>query len=394
MKIRKKRQRDIQRRSMQKSSEYRHICSPDPVSDLCRTGAGALLYAGHHRMADRTACQSTGPFSGTASSHCEKAQFLWDHLRRYLADRAGLLLCRSLDLEEAGTLIGRLPYYYQALVQGLERIAENLQSVADRISPEMRGKIADLTEHFTGSLGQLVGSLGGSTVGAAGNMARNIPSILISFIFSLLFAYFFIAQRERLHRIGKKLMPEKTGEQLNMVWANMKYAVGGYFRAQFKIMGVVALILAAGLLFMRIEYAVLWAALIALLDFLPMLGTGTVLLPWAAFCALSDALPRAAGLLVLYVVTQLTRQLIQPKMVGDSIGVDTLTTLFLLFVGYRLAGILGMIIAVPVGLIVIQFYEAGAFEEVTENIRELVSSIEEWRHKEESEERYRSCSIT
>ena len=98
----------------------------------------------------------------------------------------------------------------------------------------------------------------------------------------------------------------------------MKYAVGGYFRAQFKIMGVVGILLAAGLLLMRIEYAVLWAALIALLDFLPMLGTGTVLLPWAAFCALSDALPRAAGLLVLYGVTQLTRQLIQPKMVGGQ----------------------------------------------------------------------------
>ena len=127
--------------------------------------------------------------------------------------------------------------------------------------------------------------------------------------------------------------------------------------------------------------SVLWAALIALLDFLPMLGTGTVLLPWAAFCALSDALPRAAGLLVLYGVSQLTRQLIQPKMVGDSIGVDTLTTLFLLFTGYRISGLLGMIIAVPAGLIVIQFYEAGAFEHVIQNVRELMETIGHWRNK-------------
>ena len=112
-----------------------------------------------------------------------------------------------------------------------------------------------------------------------------------------------------------------------------------------------------------------------------MLGTGTVLLPWAAFCALSDALPRAAGLLVLYGVSQLTRQLIQPKMVGDSIGVDTLTTLFLLFTGYRISGLLGMIIAVPAGLIVIQFYEAGAFEHVIQNVRELMETIGHWRNK-------------
>lgn len=282
---------------------------------------------------------------------------------------------------EAGELAGRLPYYYEALVQGLDRIAENLQSVAVRMPPEMREKIAGLTESLTGSLGQIVGSMGGGTVSAAGNVAKNIPSLLVSFLFSLLFAYFFIAQRERVHRIGRKIIPEKTRGELGLVWANMKYAVGGYFRAQFKIMGVVAVLLAAGLLLMKIEYAVLWAALIALLDFLPMLGTGTVLLPWAVFCALSDALPRAAGLLVLYAVTQITRQLIQPKMVGDSIGVDTLTTLFLLFIGYRLSGIMGMIIAVPAGLIVIQFYEAGAFGHVIRNVQELMAVVERWRRE-------------
>lgn len=287
--------------------------------------------------------------------------------------------------KEAGELIQRLPVYYQALVQGLDKIAENLQSVADRMPLETREKIADFTEHFTDDLGRIVSSLGGGTVEAAGNAAKNIPSLLISFIFSLLFAYFFIAQRERVHRILRHVIPEQTREGLRMVWGNLKYAVGGYFRAQFKIMGVVGLILAAGFLFMQIDYAVLLAALIALMDFLPMLGTGTALLPWALFCALSDALPRAAGLLVLYVVTQLTRQLIQPKMVGDSIGVDTLTTLFLLFVGYRVSGLLGMILAVPAGLIVLQLYEAGAFEHMMKNVRELMELIADWRESRDRE---------
>ena len=280
---------------------------------------------------------------------------------------------------EAGDLVGRLPVYYQALVQGLDRIAENLQGIATRMPPETREKIADFTDHFTEYLGQIIGSLGGGTVEAAGNAAKNIPSLLVSFLFVLLFAYFFIAQRERVHRIAGKILPKEAGEQLKLVWKNMKYAVGGYFRAQFKIMGIVGVILAVGFLLMRIEYAILLAALIALMDFLPMLGTGTALLPWALFCALSDALPRAAGLLILYVITQVTRQLIQPKMVGDSIGVDTLTTLFLLFIGYRLSGLLGMIIAVPAGLILLQFYEAGAFEHVLANVRELTETIRRWR---------------
>lgn len=282
-------------------------------------------------------------------------------------------------VREAGELTERLPVYYRALVQGLDRIAENLQGIASRMPPETREKIADFRDHFTEYLGQIIGSLGGGTVEAAGNMAKNIPSLLVSFLFVLLFAYFFIAQRERVHRIAGKIIPGNLKEQLKLVWKNMKYAVGGYFRAQFKIMGIVAVLLAAGFLLMRIEYALLLAALIALMDFLPMLGTGTALLPWALFCALSDALPRAAGLLILYAVTQVTRQLIQPKMVGDSIGIDTLTTLFLLFIGYRLSGLLGMIIAVPAGLIIIQFYEAGAFEHVLANVRELAETIRSWR---------------
>lgn len=284
---------------------------------------------------------------------------------------------------EAGELAGKLPVYYRALVQGLDKIAENLQSVAAKMPLETRERIADFTDHFTDYLGQIVSGLGGGTVEAAGNAAKNIPSLLISFIFSLLFAYFFIAQRERISQITGRIVPEQTRRELLVVWKNLKYAVGGYFRAQFKIMGIVAVLLAAGFLFMQIDYAVLLAVLIALLDFLPVLGTGTVLLPWALFCALSDALPRAAGLLVLYIVTQLTRQLIQPKMVGDSIGVDTLTTLFLLFIGYRISGLAGMIIAVPAGLIVIQFYEAGAFEHVIKNVQELMELIAGWREKKE-----------
>ena len=281
--------------------------------------------------------------------------------------------------KELGMLMERLPVYYQALVQGLDRIAENMQGIASRMPPDTREKIADFTEHFTAYLGRLISGLGGGTIEVAGNAARNIPSLLISFFFVLLFAYFFIAQRERIHRIGSAILPEGAKAQLQMVWGKLKYAVGGYFRAQFKIMGVVGAILAVGFLVMGIDYAILLAALIALMDFLPMLGTGTALIPWAIFYALSDAMPRAAGLMILYAVTQVTRQLIQPKMVGDSVGIDTLTALFLLFIGYRVSGLLGMIVAVLAGLILIQFYEAGAFEHIIRNIRELKEFIDEYR---------------
>lgn len=283
---------------------------------------------------------------------------------------------------EAGVLLERLPDYYHSLVQMLNTASLNLEHVAGRLSPEAGQKINEVTGLLTSNLGNLVGSLGGVTVGAAGNAAGKIPALLVSFLFVLLFAYFFIAQRERVHALAEKVIPEDTRGQISMVWKKLKYAVGGYFRAQFKIMFVVFVLLAIGFLILRVDYALLLGVIIAFLDFLPMLGTGTVLIPWALCCALGGKLPLAAGLLVLYAVTQITRQLIQPKMVGDSIGVDSMTTLVFLFVGYRMGGITGMIVAIPVGLILIQLYEAGAFDHVIKSCRELAADIHTLRRGE------------
>ena len=263
---------------------------------------------------------------------------------------------------EGAKIVERFPTYYATLLDSLNHLGDQLQQLVGRMSPEMSDKIEQLTDLITSNLGQIAGSLGSITVGAAGNVAKNIPSILISFLFTLLFAYFFIA-------------PTDTAEQLKLVWNRLTYALGGYFRAQFKIMGIVGIILFVGFLVMRIEYAVFLALIIAVLDFLPMLGTGTVMIPWALYLVLCGNLPLAAGLVILYAVTQVTRQLIQPKMVSDSIGIDTLTTLVFMFIGWRAAGLIGMIVAVPAGLIILKLSEAGAFDHILKSIKELREDI-------------------
>ena len=244
-------------------------------------------------------------------------------------------------------LLEHLPEYYRSLSAEMTVISDNLESLAGHLSPEAGQKIGELTGSLSTQIGTIVGSLGGVTMGVAGNAAGKIPSLLISFLFVLLFAYFFTAQSERVQDFIKIIVPEETRRQLQLIGKKMKFAVGGYFRAQFKIMFIVFVILTAGLLVLRVPYAVLAAAGIAVLDFLPMLGTGTILIPWAVLWALSGKLSSAAGLVILYAVTQVTRQLIQPKMVGDSIGMDAMTTLIFLFIGYRMAGLIGMIVAIP-----------------------------------------------
>ena len=99
------------------------------------------------------------------------------------------------------------------------------------------------------------------------------------------------------------------------------------------------------------------------------------MIPWAIFKALSGDTSFAVGLVILYLVTQLVRRIIEPKMVGDSIGMNPLVTLLLLYVGYKIKGVFGMILAVPLGLVLINMCQAGAFDYILDDVKILVEGI-------------------
>ena len=145
--------------------------------------------------------------------------------------------------------------------------------------------------------------------------------------------------------------------------------------AQFKIMGIVFLILLVGLGFLGTGYFVLVALLIAFLDFLPFFGTGTAMIPWAVYEFFMGDYKTTVALAVLYVVTQVVRQLLQPKLVGDSVGLNPLVTLLLLYIGYRMGGVLWMILAVPIGMVLINMCQAGAFDYIFDDVKILIEGI-------------------
>ena len=134
-----------------------------------------------------------------------------------------------------------------------------------------------------------------------------------------------------------------------------------------------------------VRYYALIALVIAILDFIPFLGTGTVLIPWAVIKIFAADYKTAVGLLIIWCVGQLARQLIQPKIVGDSIGVPPLPTLLLLYVGYQVGGVTGMIIAVPLGLLVYTMFKEGAFDNVKSSVLILIAGINRFRRIEEED---------
>ena len=171
------------------------------------------------------------------------------------------------------------------------------------------------------------------------------------------------------------MAPEAVQKRMTLVMDNLRYAVGGYFKAQFKIMGIVFLILLVGLGMLGTGYFVLVAFLIAFLDFLPFFGTGTAMIPWAVYKFFMGDYKMTVALVIIYVITQAVHQLLQPKLVGDSVGLNPLVTLILLYIGYRMGGILWMILAVPIGMVLINMCQAGAFDYIFDDVKILVGGI-------------------
>lgn len=297
-----------------------------------------------------------------------------------LAGITGLFyLILSKLIAEGINLAGDLPAIYETARAEIMEAWGKLSHLFVRFPLGAQRFFNEFWNNLGSYLSTLVQKIATPTVTAAGNMAKRIPGAFVNLMITLLSSYFFIAERERILAKIKEITPPWIIRYLVLLKEDARRLIGGYFLAQFRIMFVVAVVLAAGFFILGVRYSLLLAALIAFLDFLPMFGTGTALGPWAAIKLLSGEYAFAAGLILLYILTQVIRQIIQPKIVGDTMGLPPLATLFLLYIGFKLRGIAGMILAVPVGLLIASLYRCGAFSSILENGKLLAAELQEFR---------------
>lgn len=287
----------------------------------------------------------------------------------------GIYFAVSRIILEVGDLIKNIPELYAQLESGLRQIGSAMSGIFEKLPVVIQDGWNTVVANLDQYMGDLVSRISEPTVMAAGNFAKSLPSYLISVIVAILSAYFFTIQREDVLKWMKQIAPPSVEKRMTLVMDNLRYAVGGYFKAQFKIMGVVFLILLVGFAVLGVRYFVLVAFLISFLDFLPFFGTGTAMIPWGIYKFLMGDYKMAILLIAIYAVTQLVRQLLQPKLVADSVGMNPLVTLLLLYIGYRIGSVLGMILAVPVGMVLINMLQAGAFDYILDDVRILVDGI-------------------
>ena len=296
----------------------------------------------------------------------------------------GYLLISRLVTEAAG-FVSSLPTLWKDVEKEMNELAASLTDFYDRFPPALKENLTEIGDNLGSYISGIMNGLSEPTVNAVGNIARNIPSVIVSTIMCLLSSYFFVAEKENIHAFFHRHVPESVRAKFRIMSSGLTGAVGGYFVAQFRIEIVIYFVLFIGLLILRVQYSFLIAFLIAVLDFLPVFGAGAVLWPWALMEVLAGNYRMALGLMIIWGVAQLLRQIIQPKFVGDSIGVPAIPTLFLLFIGYRIGSVLGMILAVPVGIVVQKMFEAGLFDTTIDSVRILLYGFNHFRKLEKED---------
>lgn len=283
-------------------------------------------------------------------------------------------------IEQIRGLLADLPEIWEALQLQAREIGRSFSKLFDSLPKDMQEGWMYFFENVEIFFGEWIADLGSPSVSWLGNMARQLPNLFVAVIMCFLAAFAFTAERASMRNFVQDYMPESMKKYWDMIRVSLSEAVGGYLKAQLKIEFWIYLIVAAGLFILRIDYAPVLAIFIAALDFLPIFGTGAILWPWIVFEALNGNYRLAVGLTVIWGVSQIVRQVIQPKIMGDSMGLHTLPTLFLLYIGYKVSGIFGMIAAVPVGIIFRNMYQAGVFDTIVNSFRILTAGVKRFRH--------------
>lgn len=279
--------------------------------------------------------------------------------------------------------VTELPEVYDSVTQNLQHLFRllhqkyNIVPADVKLAFDQRENMLD--SYIQKAIDGLLKMVKSGSLSKVSSLASSLMDFLVYAILTILASYFMTVEKDHF----TKLLQEKTPAGVQRIWNKIKKifirAIGGYFKAHFQIMIVIFFITVIPFAFMGISYSGLLAVVIAIVDFLPFFGAGTVLVPWAVYRLVTGSYTYAAILFVIYVVVLIVRQALEPKLIGDNIGTSPFETLVFMLVGYRLAGMLGLIVGIPVGMILMECYREGMFDDYIRGIKILARDINEYR---------------
>ena len=254
-----------------------------------------------------------------------------------------LILSGAIVIRRTAVLAGSLGDTAQQMSVGLVTIRDWALSLCARAPGNLSEPLDRTVRELFSSGGGLLDRSAGMALDMAGKAAGEIPGSLVALGTAILSAYLICP---RLPFLRSRLSQSRAWQTRWLpALTRLRRNTLGWLKAQLKLSGVTFAIVLGGLTLLGIRHKLIMALLVALVDAVPLLGTGTILLPWALVCVLTAEPVRAVGLLGIYVTALVTRSALEPRWVGRQLGLDPLISLIALYTGFRLWGFGGMILA-------------------------------------------------
>lgn len=263
-----------------------------------------------------------------------------------------------------------LPELFQVQVRPfLVNLFDEIQKILHNFDPEMAIDFDDTADSLLSTLGSMVMSFSGKFVGKLTDIAVSVPSFLLNIIIMVIATIFLLVDYESIQKFVKHQLPDKTNKLLHNVSVHLGKVLKKYILSYSLIMLITFFEIFTGLSIIGVKYSALIAVLIAIFDILPVVGSGLILFPWAITNFIIGNIGMGIGLAILWAVVCIVRQIMEPKIVGSSVGVHPFLTLFSMLAGNFIYGGIGILL-LPITLALVQSLNKEGVVKIYNNVEE------------------------
>lgn len=275
----------------------------------------------------------------------------------------------SLLYDKSYLFLKDLPEQYQNLKLKLDIFIKEHNDFIVHLPSNIRTNVLNFSTNLDKEIANLSQKLIKPTLTLSIDLLTSFPSILINILFIVFSTYQFSVNSDKYIEWFKEKFSNDRIEHFIELKNESVNIFKKWLLAQFKIMFFVWLVLFIGLTVIKSKNAFTMASLIAFLDFLPAFGVGFIMFPWIIISLLNGNFYFCFGLIIIYILTQITRNFLQPIFCGVEFGLNALTTMIAIFIGFQLKGLVGMIFAIPIYMIIIFLYRNHFFDDFINAIK-------------------------
>lgn len=272
----------------------------------------------------------------------------------FILSAATLFLLISFLMRQLARIGDFWPQLELNLRQAITAFRSWLLELAPRMPESIHAFIDHLSEDILSDSSALFSGLMSRLPQIATGLVGNVSQWLFGLITGIISGYMLSVRLPKLRQWFRSRMPERWRKEYLPAVQGVKKALGGWALAELKLAAIAFLLLLAGLSLLRVEHSFALSFLITLVDAFPVLGVGTVLVPWSIFRFIQNDFLLGIGLLALYAVIWLVRSVLEPKLLGKELGLDPLVTLICIYAGFRLWGLGGMLLSPILAMAVTQ----------------------------------------